>query len=231
MAYKVLVTGNTSTGKSSAIAGLPPEETFVIQCTKKDLPFAGSRLMYVDKDNKYQTSKPNEIIAILKKKNLDQKTKYIIIDDANYVMFYELKRKRDEKGYEKFNALGFDFTDILLEIDNMRDDIVVFFIGHLETNDFGKETFKTAGKMVRDQLIVEGLFDIVLIARGFENDYKFSTKEDSIAKTAIGMFESRHVDNNFLEISNTIKKYYGETPNQTKEDKKEKATTANELKK
>jgi hypothetical protein len=208
MAYKVLVTGNTSTGKSSAIADLPSNETFVIQCTKKDLPFEGSRTAYIEAVNKYQTSKPKEIIAILKKMNSNEKVKYIVIDDAHYVMFYELKRKRMEKGYDKFNDLAFDFVDILLEIDNMRDDIVVFFTGHLETSDFGKESFKTSGKMVREQLVVEGLFDIVLLARGFDNDYKFSTNEDSIAKTPKNMFMDKLVPNNYLEISKTIKEYY-----------------------
>ena len=41
MAYKVLILGNSGTGKSTSIRNLIPEETFVIKCIDKPLPFKG----------------------------------------------------------------------------------------------------------------------------------------------------------------------------------------------
>ena len=209
MGYKVLVLGNTSVGKSSAIENLPENETFVVQCTKKDLPFAGSRKKYVEKENKFQTSKPEQIIKILKAKNEDENIKYIVIDDANYIMFYEAKRKRVETGFKKFVDLAYDFTDILETIDTLRDDLTVFITAHIEKNDFGDESFKTIGKMLRDQLCIEGLFDIVLLARGVDNDYKFVTNGESVAKSPKGMFTEHLIDNDYKKIASTVQDYYG----------------------
>jgi hypothetical protein len=209
MGYKVLVLGNTSVGKSTAIETLPEKETFVVQCTKKDLPFVGSRKKYIDKKNKYQTSKPEEIIKILKANNNESNVKYIVIDDANYIMFYEAKRKRVETGFKKFVDMAYEFTDILETIDGLREDLTVFITAHIEKNDFGDESFKTIGKMLRDQLCIEGLFDIVLLARGIDDDYKFITNGDSVSKSPRGMFEEHFIENDFKKIATVVQDYYG----------------------
>ena len=51
MANKILILGDSGTGKSTSIEGLDSTETFIIKCVEKDLPFKGSRREY-SKENK-----------------------------------------------------------------------------------------------------------------------------------------------------------------------------------
>ena len=46
MSQKVLILGNSGTGKSTSIRNLNPDETFVIKCVEKPLPFKKSEKLY-----------------------------------------------------------------------------------------------------------------------------------------------------------------------------------------
>lgn len=46
MAQKVLILGNSGTGKSTSIRNLNPDETFIIKCVEKPLPFKKSEKLY-----------------------------------------------------------------------------------------------------------------------------------------------------------------------------------------
>ena len=53
MASKLIgIVGSTGTGKSTSIKHLNPEETYIINVAKKELPFKGSEALYnADKKN------------------------------------------------------------------------------------------------------------------------------------------------------------------------------------
>ena len=92
----------------------------------------------------------------------------------------------------------------------MPEDAVVFFLHHSEETESGKVKAKTVGKMLDNQLTVEGLFSIVLLAQSDGVNYKFITQTDGVtpAKSPMGMFE-REIDNDLKLVDKTIREYWG----------------------
>ena len=131
-------------------------------------------------------------------------------------MAFEFMDRRKEKGYEKFNDIGGDFTDMLRVGDSLRDDVKIIFTGHSENvgdsiNEYW--TLKTIGKMVKEKVTPEGLFTYVFHALVEEGDdgmeYKLLTNTDGIhvAKTHLGMFDKLKIDNDLNEIIKVIDAY------------------------
>ena len=209
MANKILILGDSGTGKSTSIEGLDSKETFIIKCVEKDLPFKGSRKKYSKENKNIMTcNKPHTIIDSLQKLDAMSHIKNIVIDDSNYIMTYEYHRKRGEKGFTKFEDIAFDFMDILNEIDSMRKDINVFIFSHTQEDAEGKRAFKTIGKFLDDKVKVEGLFTITLLSTGLDNNYQFITNGVVPSKSPKDMFEDQFIENNLQIVTNKIKEYY-----------------------
>ena len=81
---------------------------------------------------------------------------------------------------------------------------------HTETSDSGKIKAKTVGKMLDNQLTVEGLFSIVLLAQTDGMRHWFATQSDGFntAKSPMGMFQ-REIDNDLKVVDSTIREYWG----------------------
>ena len=61
------IVGETGTGKSTAIKHLNPEETYIINVAKKELPFKGSEKLYnAEKKNYKEVDDPVEVTRLLK---------------------------------------------------------------------------------------------------------------------------------------------------------------------
>lgn len=102
MASKLIgIVGETSTGKSTSIQYLNPEETYIINVAKKELPFKGSEKMYnSDKKNYKEVDDAIEISRLLK--TISEKAthiKNIVIEDSNYIMGFNMVAKATETGY------------------------------------------------------------------------------------------------------------------------------------
>ena len=106
MAQSVLVIAESGAGKSTAIANLTPEETFIINVANKPLPFKGWKKMYPiwSKDSQdgrmYTRPSVKDIEACLKYINEKRpEIKNIIIDDFQYMSAFEYFDRADEKGW------------------------------------------------------------------------------------------------------------------------------------
>lgn len=95
------IVGETSTGKSTSIKHLNPDETYIINVAKKELPFKGSEKMYnSEKKNYKEVDDANEISRLLK--TISEKAphiKNIVIEDSNYIMGFNMVAKATETGY------------------------------------------------------------------------------------------------------------------------------------
>ena len=82
---------------------------------------------------------------------------------------------------------------------------------HIDTDENGKVKAKTLGKMLDQQLTVEGLFSIVLLCKADERKHYFITQSDGSnpCKSPMGMFDSLEIDNDLKMVDNTIREYYG----------------------
>jgi ABC-type phosphate/phosphonate transport system ATPase subunit len=151
------IVGSTGTGKSTSIKHLNPEETYIINVAKKELPFKGSEKLYnAEKKNYKEVDDANEISRLLK--TISEKAphvKNIIIEDSNYIMGFNMVSKATETGFTKFSVMAKDMVDLFRTARQLRDDITVFYISHPEEIMDGQDIvgykIKTAGKLIDNQ--------------------------------------------------------------------------------
>ena len=228
MAEVILIVGDSSTGKSTSVEGLNPSESFVISCAQKTLPFKGSKRLYTKyskKDNPngnfYSTSNPELIGKLLDHVNEDAKIKNCVIDDAGMLLSFGLFDRIEETGFKKFEAIAKEFSDILLKVRDMREDLKVFVMLHeelfsSEDGTYHKRIIHIPSKMIREKLNPERLSNYTFFTNcEVDQDnpdvlkYSFITGNDLYcsAKSPKGSFEHRLIDNNLQVIVDTIDTY------------------------
>ena len=191
--------GESGSGKSCSMRNFNSDEVGVFNVASKPLPFK-SNLKKVDKANY------NSIIKALSKPNL----KTYVIDDSQYLMAFEMFDRAKETGYNKFTDIALNFKNLITFISTgVPDDVIVYFLHHVETTEQGRIKAKTSGKMIDNQLTLEGLFSIVLLANNEMNEYKFITQSNGFttAKSPMGMFEAE-IDNDLKKVDQIIREYY-----------------------
>jgi len=222
MASKLVgIVGATGTGKSTAIKHLNPEETYIINVAKKELPFKGSEKLYNTENKNYkEIEDANEISRLLK--TISEKAphiKNIIIEDSNYIMGFNMIAKATEVGYTKFTLMARDMVELFREARRLRDDLKVFYFTHPETIEDGGEIvgykIKTAGKLIDNQIVLEGLLTVCLYTHVEDNkdgsaNYQFLTNRfrKYPAKSPDGMFADVKIPNNLQLVVDTIDEYY-----------------------
>jgi len=222
MASKLVgIVGATGTGKSSSIKHLNPEETYIINVAKKELPFKGSEKLYnVENKNYKEVDDANEISRLLK--TISDKAphiKNIIIEDSNYIMGFNIVAKATEIGFTKFSVMARDMVDLFRTARQLRDDITVFYLTHPEEIMDGGDVIgykiKTAGKLIDNQVLLEGLLTVCLYTSVEETKdgsatYSFVTNryKKMPAKSPAGMFNDVKIPNDLQLVVNTLNEYY-----------------------
>lgn len=222
MASKLIgIVGQTGTGKSTAIKHLDSKETYIINVAKKELPFKGSEKLYNAENKNYkEIDDANEITRLLK--TISDKAphiKNIIIEDSNYIMGFAIVSKATEVGYMKFSVMARDMVELFREARKLRDDLKVFYFTHPEIIEDGGEIIgykiKTAGKLIDNQIILEGLMTVCLYT--YVEDSKDGSATYNLltnrykkypAKSPDGMFEDIKIPNNLQLVADTIDAYY-----------------------
>jgi len=222
MASKLIgIVGSTGTGKSTSIKHLNPEETYIINVAKKELPFKGSEALYnTEKKNYKEVDDAVEITRLLHV--ISEKAphiKNIVIEDSNYIMGFNIVSRATEVGFTKFSIMARDMVELFREARKLRDDLKVFYFSHPETIEEGGEVtgykIKTAGKLIDNQIVLEGLLTICLYTYVEENKdgsstYNFVTNrfKKFPAKSPDGMFTNIKMPNNLQTVVDTIDEYY-----------------------
>lgn len=144
-------------------------------------------------------------------KYLEKPSKKIyVIDDSQYLMAFEMFNRAKETGYNKFTDIALDFRNLIQYIVSaVPDDVIVYFLHHVETTDTGKIKAKTSGKMIDNQLTLEGLFTIVLLCTTDGKEHKFITQSDgyTTCKSPMDMFPLE-MDNDLKIVDKAIREYY-----------------------
>lgn len=208
MATAVLIMGESGSGKSASLRNFAPNEISVFNVTSKPLPFKQGKTKIPKIDNATYA----DIANALAKPN---KRAYVI-DDAGYLLSFEMFKRANETGYGKFTDMAKNFFYMLDFINTqLPSDIIVYITMHTEDDsEMHKVKVKTIGKMLDQNLKIEGLFSIVLRAVQTEDGYKFVTRDDMIstAKSPIGMWEEDMIDNDLKAVDTTIREYYDMKP-------------------
>ena len=213
----------SGSGKSASLRNFSPNEISVFNVTSKPLPFKQGKAKIPKIDNATYADIANALA--------NPNKRAYVIDDAGYLLSFEMFKRANETGYSKFTDMAKNFFDMLDFINTkLPNDIIVYITMHTEDDsEMHKTKAKTIGKMIDQNLNLEGLFTIVLRAMQTEEGYKFITRDDrvSTAKSPMGMFESDKIDNDLKEVDRIIREYYDMKP---LVDNKATATKKTEIK-
>lgn len=180
MGIPVLILGASGSGKSRSMKNFAPGELSVINVAGKPLPFKAKlptlnvRRTAAEKGvNRYTLIKA----ALSKSQSMS-----IAIDDTQYLLAFDSFDKANVKGYDKWTEFAVNFEELItFVIDQLPDDKIVYFLHHTEQTDTGLTKAKTIGKMLDNQLTVEGLFSVVLLCIATKDEHKFITQSGGVS--------------------------------------------------
>lgn len=203
MGVACLILGESGSGKSASMRNFKENDVRVLNVASKPFPFRN-----VNKLKKADKATYDMIKGVVKS---GQVLSYVI-DDAQYLMAFESFDKAQIAGYGKFTEMAKNYEEMLRTIqEDTPPDTIVYVMQHVDTDDIGKVKAKTLGKMLDQQLTVEGLFTIVLLAKADERGHYFLTQSDGTnpCKSPMGMFDDVKIDNDLKMVDDTIREYYG----------------------
>lgn len=199
MGVPVLILGASGSGKSTSMRNFEPDEVGIFNVAGKPLPFR-KKLKKVD------NATYEKIYKVLRAPGL----KKYVIDDSQYLMAFESFDHAKEAGYGKFTNMALNFRNLIdFIVRGTPNDVIVYMLHHTELTDDGKLKAKTLGKMLDNQLTVEGLFSIVLLCQVEGSEHFFITNSDGTnpAKSPMEMFELK-INNDLKFVDETIREYY-----------------------
>jgi hypothetical protein len=200
MGIPVLILGESGSGKSASLRNFEPADVSIFNVAAKPLPFRKKLPMKSTAD--YGTIQQG-IQASQKKA--------FVIDDSQYLLCFESFAKAKETGYGKYTDMALHFYNLVqFVIRQTPPDVIVYFLHHTETDgNTGKVKAKTMGKMLDNQLTLEGLFSIVLMAYTDGKKHVFVTQSDGMTtcKSPMDMFPAE-IDNDLKAVDQAIRAYY-----------------------
>lgn len=200
MGIPVLILGESGSGKSASLRNFEPADVSVFNVAAKPLPF--KKKLPVKSTSDYGTIQQG--IQASQKKSF-------VIDDSQYLLCFESFAKAKEIGYGKYTDMALHFYNLVqFVIRQTPPDVIVYFLHHTEADsNTGKVKAKTMGKMLDNQLTLEGLFSIVLMCYTDGKKHVFVTQSDGFttAKSPMEMFPTE-IDNDLKAVDQAIRSYY-----------------------
>lgn len=202
-AQKVLIMGESGTGKSTSMRNCDPATVAVVNPVGKPLPFKNHF------DNLSNETDARKITRYMKDQAAAGK-KLIVVDDFQYILAVPYMNRIKETGWDKYNDFGANYFEIIEVCKDLPDDVVVAYMTHLETLDNGLTTVKLIGKLLREKITIEGLFTVVLRTGVTEGKYYFFTQNSGkdTVKSPLGMFPTYAIDNDLAYVADKIRNYY-----------------------
>ena len=203
MANVIGIMGDSGSGKTTAFRNIDPKTTMYVDCDKKGLSWKGWKKDFNTENKNYiVTDLPSQALEILmavSKLNEYKHIKTIVFDTINGLMVADEMRRSKEKGYDKWQDLAVCIYNLVDYALVARPDLTVIFIAHSQTDmddsGFQFTHIKTSGRKL-DKIVLESKFSTVLLAKCVDGKYKFETQSNrSTAKSPLGLFESREIDN------------------------------------
>ena len=203
MAQKILIMGESGTGKSTSMRNCDPATTAIVNPVGKPLPFKGKFTMLNGE------TESRKICKFMKEQAAAGK-KLIVVDDFQYILSVPYMNRIKENGWDKWNDFGANYFEIIEVCKELPDDVVVVYMTHTETLENGVTTIKLIGKLLREKITIEGLFTVVLRTGVNEARYYFYTQNSGkdTVKSPIGMFPVYAIENDLAYVVDKIRNYY-----------------------
>lgn len=215
MSKVICIAGESGSGKTTSMRNLDPETTMYIDCDKKGLSWKGWRNQYNgEKKNYLKTDFPQVALQALKKIDKEEQYKHIrvvVVDTINGLMIADEMRRCKEKGYDKWQDLAQSIYDLIGYALTMRDDVTIIFVAHTQTdhddNGYMFTRIKTSGRKL-DKITLESKFSTVLLSKCVDGKFLFETQANfSTAKTPMGAFEEKEIDNDIVQVMKALEEY------------------------
>lgn len=210
MAQKLLIIGESGSGKTCSIRNCNPKTTAIISPEKESLPFGKKAQKYPGKFDMLCNETDAKKITNFMRQEVEKGKKLIIVDDFQYILAIPYMNRIKETGWDKYNDFGSNYFEIIEVCKELPDDVVVAYMSHGETLDTGLFTVKLIGKLLREKITIEGLFTVVLRTGVNEAKYYFYTQNSGkdTTKSPLGMFPSYAIDNDLEYVADKIRNYY-----------------------
>lgn len=200
MGIPVLILGESGSGKSASLRNFDPADVSIFNVAAKPLPF-----------RKKLPMKSTADYSVICRGIQQSQKKAFVIDDSQYLLCFESFAKAKETGYGKYTDMALHFYNLVqFVIRQTPPDVIVYFLHHTDTDgNTGKVKAKTMGKMLDNQLTLEGLFSIVLMAYTDGKKHVFVTQSDGMTtcKSPMDMFPAE-IDNDLKAVDQAIRTYY-----------------------
>lgn len=205
MAEKILIMGESGTGKSTSLRNFDPSELAVVNPVGKPLPFKGSNkfeMLNGETDSRKIIKFMNDVIKKGKKT--------IVVDDFQYILSVPYMNRIKEAGWDKWNDFGGNYFDIIDICKDLPKDVTVYYMTHTETLENGITTIKLIGKLLREKITIEGLFTTVLRTQVTDGKYYFLTQNSGkdTVKSPMDMFPSYAIENDLKYVDDKLRNYY-----------------------
>lgn len=220
MAKTILIAGKTGTGKTTSIRTLEPSETVILRVIKRILPFK-YKDKYADGRNMFNTPTSEDVIKYIKHiSEKGKKIKNIVITDATYIMRQEFVKRAKEIGYTKFSDMAQHMQQLLIAIQDAREDLKVFMEFHVDVDEAGAAyKASTVGKLIDEKYNIFENVDVILFASPMYEEntskYGFFTNHtldraglEIPAKSPMGMFDELFIPNDLALVAKKIDEYY-----------------------
>lgn len=203
MAQKILIMGESGTGKTTSIRNCDPAKTAIVNPVGKPLPFRG-------KFDVLSGVTDSGEIGRWMHEQIKTGKKMIIVDDFQYILSIPYMNRIKEAGWDKWNDFGANYFEIIDVCAELPDDVTVYYLTHTETLENGITTIKLIGKLLREKITIEGLFTTVLRTQVMDGKYYFLTQNSGkdTVKSPLGMFGSYAIDNDLNYVDEKIRNYY-----------------------
>lgn len=200
MGFPVLILGESGSGKSASLRNFDPHEVRIFNVASKQLPFKKklAKLDHAGYTDIYENLQKQTVLTY-------------VVDDSQYLMTFEMFSKVNDVGYNKFTQCAMNFYNLLKYIiDGTPDDCIVYFLHHVDRGDDGHIKAKTQGKMLDNQLTLEGLFTVVLMCVTDGKEHSFITQSDGTnpCKSPMEMLPDK-MENDLKAVDTAIREYYG----------------------
>lgn len=214
MSKAILVMGESGSGKTTSIRNLDPKRTYYIDCDGKGLSWKRWKTQYNSEAKNYLRSDDQNVIMKVMNGVADTRPEItvIVIDTLNAIMVADERRRAKEKGFDKWADLAWSVYDICTMASELRDDMTVICIAHVQTDvdDNTGEKFSrvlTNGRKL-NKIGLERFFTTVLFAKCKEGNFVFETKaNNSTAKTPFGAFDADEIPNDMAEVLKVLEEY------------------------
>lgn len=229
----MIIQGRSGSGKTFSLRNVDPKDSYLVTANTKRMSFPGGdakwqRYPSKDKDGKVKyvsrmkrIKSLEEMHKVIAQVNKAKWVKNLILDDFSHLLNERimsssfLAQNSGNQTFERWKVLARDVIQLFFDRDNLRRDLRIFIFSHVDKDDSGSTSFKTFGKLLKDQLDVISYVNMVLhtvVLHEHEDPkerYKFLVNTDGFleAKSPYGMFQEQYIPNDLALVIEAMDKF------------------------